>query len=284
MPNHLHLLVRTGKSSLSDIMRSVLTGYAVYYNKKNKRHGYLYQNRYKSILCQENPYLLKLVAYIHLNPLRAGIVKDFKELGSYKWCGHTAIMGTTRYDWQDTEYVLSLFGKRAGEARKKYLGFLKEQLPQIKSGQFTSGGLRRSCGGWEGVERLKINKEYWRGDERLLGDGGFVDEVLKIAEENIDRRGKLLREGWTLDKIISRVCGIFNVEETDIFLKGRQDAKSQAKAVICYLAYREIGVRSIDLARRFRMSNAAVSKNIRNGAVIATEKEGNGVKGIKFIS
>jgi len=280
MPNHLHLLIRTGKSSLSDLMRSVLTGYAVYYNKKNRRHGYLYQNRYKSILCQEEPYLLKLVAYIHLNPLRAGIVKDLKELNQYKWCGHAAIIGTAKYSWQETGYVLSLFGRRVGAARKKYIEFIKEQLPQIKSSQFASGGLRRSCGGWQGVEKLKIDKEYWRGDERLLGDSSFVDEVLKTAQEDLCRRDKLLREGWTLDKIISRVCGIFNVEEPDVFLKGRQDAKSQAKAVICYLAHHEIGVRGIDIARRFGMSNVAVSKNIRNGTAIAKEKGINGVEAL----
>jgi REP element-mobilizing transposase RayT len=280
MPNHLHLLIRTGKNPLSDIMRSVLTGYAVYYNKKNRRHGYLYQNRYKSILCQEEPYLLKLAAYIHLNPLRAGIVKDLKELGLYRWCGHAAIIGTAKYAWQDTDYILSLFARRAGEARKKYIEFVKSQMPEMKSGQFSSGGLRRSCGGWQGVERLKIDKEYWRGDERLLGDSSFVDEVLKSAEEHLDKREKLLRKGWTLDRIISRVCALFDVEEPHVFLKGRQDTKSQAKAVICYLAHHDMGIHVIDIARRFKMSNVAVSKNIRNGTIIVEEKRINGLESL----
>ncbi len=66
MPNHFHLLIRTGKISLSDLMRKVLTGYAIYFNRRHKRSGYVYQNRYKSILCQEDVYLLELVRYIHL--------------------------------------------------------------------------------------------------------------------------------------------------------------------------------------------------------------------------
>lgn len=272
MPNHLHLLIRTGKCSLSDLMRSVLTGYAVYYNKKNRRHGYLYQNRYKSILCQEDPYFLKLVAYIHLNPLRGGIVEDLQKLSGYKWCGHAAILGNVKYAWQDTDYVLSFFGRRIGEARRRYLQFIEEQIPQMKSGQFSSGGLRRSCGGWQGVERLKMSKEYWRGDERLLGDSGFVDDVLRAAEESLERRERLLRQGWTLDRVISGVCGLLNIKEPAVYLKGREDAKSHAKALICYLANKEIGMRGIEIARRLGMSNVAVSKNIRKGIFVAKEK------------
>jgi REP element-mobilizing transposase RayT len=92
MPNHCHLLIRTGIKPLSDIMRKLLTGYAVYFNRRHKRSGYLYQNRYKSILCQEESYLLEVVRYIHLNPLRARIVKDIDVLNKYEWSGHAVLM------------------------------------------------------------------------------------------------------------------------------------------------------------------------------------------------
>ncbi|MDP3981457.1 MAG: transposase [Chlamydiota bacterium] len=87
MGNHFHLLIRTGTKSLSELMRKLLTGYAIYFNKKHKRHGYLYQNRYKSVLCQEDVYLLELVRYIHLNPVRAGIISTIEELDVYPWSG-----------------------------------------------------------------------------------------------------------------------------------------------------------------------------------------------------
>ena len=93
MSNHFHLLVRTGNMSLSDSMRKLLTGYVVNYNRRHKRYGYLFQNRYKSILCEDDPYLLELTRYIHLNPLRAGIIKSVNVLRRYKWCGHSVIMG-----------------------------------------------------------------------------------------------------------------------------------------------------------------------------------------------
>jgi len=79
MRNHAHILLRSGVSGLSDFMRKLLTGYAISYNRRHKRHGYLFQNRYKSIVCEEDSYLLELVRYIHLNPIRAGVAKKSDE-------------------------------------------------------------------------------------------------------------------------------------------------------------------------------------------------------------
>jgi len=112
MGNHFHLLVRTGKLPLSDSMRKLLTGYVVNYSRRHKRYGHLFQNRYKSILCEDDPYLLELTRYIHLNPLRAGIVKDVKELRGYERCGHSVIMGIVKRQWQDRDTILAYFGKR----------------------------------------------------------------------------------------------------------------------------------------------------------------------------
>jgi REP element-mobilizing transposase RayT len=93
IPNHFHLLLRTSLTPLSKVMRRLMTGYAVTFNKRHKRSGHLFQNRYKSIVCEEDQYLLELIRYIHLNPLRAGLIKDLKELDKYPWTGHSAIMG-----------------------------------------------------------------------------------------------------------------------------------------------------------------------------------------------
>ena len=81
--NHAHFLFRSGTAGISTLMRRLLTGYAVSYNRRHKRHGPLFQNRYKSIICQEDAYLQELVRYIHLNPLRAKIVDDLKVLDRY---------------------------------------------------------------------------------------------------------------------------------------------------------------------------------------------------------
>jgi len=93
IPNHFHLLLRTGATPLSTVMRRLMTGYAVTFNIRHRRSGHLFQNRYKSVICEEDPYLLELIRYIHLNPLRAKIVEDLKTLDKYPWTGHSAILG-----------------------------------------------------------------------------------------------------------------------------------------------------------------------------------------------
>lgn len=90
MTTHVHLLLRTGAGPLSRSMQSLLGGYAGAFNARHRRGGYLFQGRFKSILVDNDPYLLELVRYIHLNPLRAGMVADFDALDQYPWTGHAA--------------------------------------------------------------------------------------------------------------------------------------------------------------------------------------------------
>jgi len=104
------LLVRTGRQSISKSMRKLLTGYVVNFSLRHKRYGHLFQNRYKSIICEEDPYLLELTRYIHLNPLRAGMVGDLKQLSHYRWAGHSAIVGRVKRDWQDIKTITAYFG------------------------------------------------------------------------------------------------------------------------------------------------------------------------------
>ena len=146
MPNHVHLLLRTGPAPLSVVMARLLTGYAVHFNRTHQRHGQLFQNRYKSIVCQEDAYFKELVRYIHLNPVKAKIVKDLNVLASYPYSGHAAVMGKMPYPWQDTGFVLSVFEG----SRRAYLDFLRESLSQKSELDFDGGGLRRSHGGWPG--------------------------------------------------------------------------------------------------------------------------------------
>ena len=117
MPNHFHILCKTKNLSLASSMRKLLTGYVVNFNKRHRRYGHLFQNRYKSIVCQEDAYLKELVRYIHLNLLRAGLVKNLKELGRNPWSGHSALIGKVKRKWQNTGYVLSYFGS-AKNAKK----------------------------------------------------------------------------------------------------------------------------------------------------------------------
>ncbi|MBD3316594.1 MAG: transposase, partial [Chitinivibrionales bacterium] len=105
MDNHYHLVVRCGGLPLDSLMRPLLSCYAKYFNRLVGRRGYLYGDRYRSIVSQDQGYLEELIRYVHLNPLRAGIVSDLQELAAYEWCGHGALIGVRTCEFQDTKPV-----------------------------------------------------------------------------------------------------------------------------------------------------------------------------------
>ena len=180
MTNHAHFLLRAGPDGLSGFMRRLLTGYAVKFNRRHHRHGQLFQNRYKSILCQEDAYLKELVRYIHLNPLRAGMVEGVAQLKDFRYSGHAVIMGNRKRPWQDSGYVLDQFGGSLPTARRRYLAFVRSGVEQGRREEPTGGGLIRSLGGWSEVKRQRRKKMgRLKGDERILGDSEFVQHTLK---------------------------------------------------------------------------------------------------------
>jgi len=160
-------------------MRKLLTWYAQYYNRRHKRTGHLFENRYKSILCDEKNYLLALVRYIHLNPIRAGIIKTIEELDSYPWSGHRAVVGKAKYPWMDIESVLSQFGDTRRKAINEYRRFMHEGVDQGAVKELTGGGLIRSQGGWSQVLSMRRRGQAEDFDQRILGGGEFVNQILK---------------------------------------------------------------------------------------------------------
>jgi putative transposase len=208
LSNHAHFLFRTGGSPLSTLMRRLLTGYTVSFNRRHKRHGQLFQNRYKSIICQEDAYLKELVRYIHLNPLRAKIVSVISGLNSYPYCGHSVLMDKKKRPWQDSVYILSLFGKSIGEARNRYLRYVESGLEQGRRPELVGGGLIRSFGGWRGVKNARKGRARMKGDHRILGVSAFVMEVLAETEEKFDRFSELKSKGYDLDTVKQKVCAL----------------------------------------------------------------------------
>lgn len=266
MPNHYHLLIRVGEQPLSTLMASVLGGYAGHYNRRHMRHGYVFQNRYSSILCDENTYLLELIRYIHLNPLRAGITGTIDDLACYPWTGHAGISENRPRPWHAAEDLLALFGKERRRALGRYKAFLAEGAKVKPSpAQYSRGGLIRSHGGWEMLSRLRKEHRCCIGDERILGDSHFVEKALKQDRMNIDARSRLQREGWDLERLVSRACQYCGIEEHRILEKSRCGPPSMAKALICYLGTQQLGLTSRAIADRLRISQPAVSKWTRKG-------------------
>jgi REP element-mobilizing transposase RayT len=273
MPNHFHLLLRTGLSPLSNVMLRILTGYAVSFNLRHRRHGHLFQNRYKSILCQEESYLKELVRYIHLNPLRAKIVSTPKELDGYPFCGHSAIMGRYNNDWQDVDYVLKIFGRKLSGARKNYREFVKNGIAEGRREDLVGGGLIRSVGGWSAIRAFRNSATRVKGDERILGDSSFVEAVLEKSQETLERRTYFESQGYDFEWLVRRVAEVLEIEHRTVLRKGRYPEAVAARSVLCYWAVREIKMSTVELAKRLKISQPTVSQSVRRGERIVTDRK-----------
>ncbi|HEY3278203.1 MAG TPA: transposase [Syntrophorhabdaceae bacterium] len=261
LSNHVHLLLRTGNIPLSKVMACLLSGYATGFNRRYKRSGHLFQNRYKSIICQEENYFKELVVYIHLNPFRAGLVTDITGLNLYRWSGHPVLIGKGNCPWQDADYTLASFGGAAA-----YLEFLEKRFDQGRREDLTGGGLVRSSGGW-----LEMKKAPMKGDERVLGDSSFVLRLLADAQERLERHYALKQSGVDIDDVEKRVTTLFNLSPGDLYGSGRPRRIAQARALICYWAVHMLGLSQKALADRFSVTEAAITYAVRRGQTIAEE-------------
>ena len=262
MDNHVHLLFKSGQQGISAVMRKLLTWYAQYFNRRHGRTGHLFENRYKSILCDEDNYLLALVRYIHLNPIRAEIVTTLKELDCYPWSGHSAIMGNARHDWMDTGYILSQFGARKKAARNAYHRFVGEGMGIGKIPEFTGGGLIRSRGGWSQVVSARRRGQREESDERILGSGDFVNAILKEAEEKTRRQLKLRRTDKTLTKIIEEECKKGRSSANELKGGSRRRKVSTVRARIAKRGVDELGLSMAEIARHVGVTTSSIAKAV----------------------
>jgi len=272
MPNHLHLLLRTGQTPIAAVMRRLLTGYAVSFNRRHNRYGHLFQNRYKSILCQEDLYLLELVRYIHLNPLRAGLVEGLSDLDKYPYGGHSAVMDHSRPAWQDTGYILRCYAKKDSTARQRYREFIEKGIDAGRRPDLIGGGLIRSAGGWSAVKAMRRSWSRIKGDERILGEGDFVEKVLEAAQEKITRSHTLEAQGYGFEWLIQRVSTVLDIEPRNIFTPGKYARSVEARSLLCYWGVRELKMTTVELAQKINLSQPSVSQAVARGQKIAEER------------
>jgi len=259
MSNHFHILARTGRRPISKGMRKLLTGYVVNFNLRHKRHGHLFQNRYKSIICEDDPYLLELTRYIHLNPFRAGMVSDMRGLNRYRWAGHSAIMGRVKREWQDIETVLGYFGK-GRKAVEKYERYVKEGISRGKRPELVGGGLIRSLGGWSQVLSLRRKGVKVAFDERVLGGDDFIERLLSEAEEKEKETLRISRKVPDLLTLAKRIMGGEGIEEGELRSGNRKREIVRARRVFCQLAIRKMGYPGAEVARFLGVTTSSVNR------------------------
>jgi putative transposase len=271
MPNHFHLLLRTAATPLSTLMRRLLAGYAVTFNRRHRRAGHLFQNRFKSILVEEDPYLLELVRYIHLNPVRAHLLASVEALERYPWTGHAVLMGHRPYPAQDTAPVLSCFGRTPLQARRAYRQFIVAGLSPAVPTDLDGGGLRRSTGAWDRLARLAAGRERWRFDERVLGSSAFVDGVLATAPPPVPgpRRAQAHVVVEQLCQGVALRCGIGPAE---IRTPSLRRAAVAARGLVSHLAVTHYGLSLTATAAALSVSKQSVLRGVAAGAHLLAAK------------
>jgi len=263
MDNHVHLLLFSGPSGVAAFMRRLLTGYAIWFNRRYQRSGHLFQNRYKSIVCDEDIYLLELVRYIHLNPLRASVVKSVGELDRYRWSGHSVLVGKRDNAWQECECVLRQFSDKPKKAMRVYRQFVQEGADNGRRLDLVGGGLVRSMGGWSAVVSLRGKKEKMVYDARILGGGDFISSLLEDSERSIKRQISTGERGVLMNQVIKDVCHEEGITEKELRFGGQRKRVSRARARISYHLSRQMGVPMAEIARQVGVCTSAVAKAIQ---------------------
>ncbi len=263
LPTHFHLLARTAGGSLPGSMRKLLTGYVVNFNRRHKRSGHLFQNRYKSILCEDEPYLLELARYIHLNPLRAGMLSSLEELAEYPWTGHSALLGRVSRPWQATDAILAYFGRRPRQAIARYAEFVAAGLPLGRRPELAGGGLLRSAGGWSQVLSMRRRGARMTSDPRILGDGQFVEELLAQAEERQRATLRLRERVPHLNVLATQLATKAAVDLSAMLSGSRNRLVVSARRTLCNQAVNELGYSGAEVARFLGTTTSSVNRLAR---------------------
>ena len=263
MDNHAHILLRSGPCGLPTYMRRVLSGYAVSYNRRHRRHGHLFQNRYKSIICEEDTYFTELVRYIHLNPLRAKLVNSLSQLGRYAWSGHSVLLGKFKKEWQDDEYVLKWFGGKVGEARRAYRHYVLAGVDQGQRPDLVGGGLIRSQGGWSAVKAMRHLGIMEKSDERILGSGDFVKSMLNQADEKVKYQFTSEESVNRAVQLIERTCKENQVSIEALQSGSRISEVSRLRSQLADTLVTGYGLSLAETARQLGVTTSAIANGLR---------------------
>ncbi len=269
MRNHVHLLLQSGPTPVSTLMHRLLTGYATRYNLRYNRAGHLFQNRYKDILCENEPYFLELVRYIPLNPVRAGLIRTPEELAAYPWTSFSTVMGYEIHPWQAVQPVLERFGSDVDGARKGYRDFLQHAWDQPKQDRLEGGGLIRSLGGIAGALAARACGERQLFDQRILGSGDFVEQVLRKAEA--DELQTMRLSTLTLEQLLKEIAGIFGVEPSLVNNLSKVPAVSKAKSLFLYAGATWLKRSLTEMGKLTRISTGASSRAYQRGKDLAAQ-------------
>lgn len=229
MPNHFHLLIGSVDEPLSKIMQMLLRYYALYFNSKYEREGHLFQSRYKAAVCENERYLFELVRYIHINPIKAGLVKNIND---YKWSSHQYYIGKAKNKNLSIERLFKLMGVSAENGYNLYKNLLNEKLDVKIKGNF--------FGTEDFIKKIKNEN----------------DNISEIKTAKLDRK--------TLSGILDEVAVKFKISKDAILSETRARDVNHARKVFCYKCSKEYGYKLKEIAVYIGKRLNIVDRNIRD--------------------
>ncbi|MBI1921548.1 MAG: transposase [Geobacter sp.] len=230
MNNHYHLLLETPSGNLSQIMRHINGAYTTYFNVKRKRSGHLFQGRYKAILVEADEYLVELSRYIHLNPVKVGIVERPEH---YQWSSYQSFIGQSKPPaWLRTGFILGCFAKKEADARKKYRSFVEDMI-----GKEYESPLSKIFGA------------------SILGSADFIEEIssahIREKEDANIPALKHFANRPSPEEIMKEAIAAFHSNE------------KLARQVSIYLCHKYSGMRLQEIGDRFNVRDTAISEASR---------------------
>lgn len=228
MSNHIHLVVQVDDVPLARIMQNLSLRFTKWINYSRSRTGHLFQGRYKALLVDADAYLLELVRYIHLNPVRAGMVAT---PDNHSWSGHHGYLGKEFLPWLTTDLVLTMLAQEKTAAQQAYASFVLDGMGEGRRGDF-------HCGTCEG---------------RILGDDAFSDEILVRVQQKSAR-------AFSLDEVLGAVCDYYQITEAQLCAAGKVRPMTEARAVAAAIVQGSSHLRMTDLARRLGREVSALCK------------------------
>lgn len=242
MTNHVHLLIERMSDDVGRIMQRLLTGYAQYYNRRYRRVGHVLQGRHKAILCQNDQYLTELVSYIHLNPLRAKMVR-WPE--NYAYSSHRAYIGLDSEGIVDIDPVLRHFSPKKKVARERFQQHVKAGL------------------------KLGSQERFYATDRGILGGEDFIDSMIhRIGDHDVfaavrRRKDSMTPKRCDMPALLAAVQDEFELTKEDLCGPGKAAKVVEAKEVLVLCA-RRLGVSLAEISDILEVNASTVSR--RNDA------------------
>ncbi len=243
MKNHVHLLIEARETPLSKILQGINQSYTARFNRRYKTVGHLFQGRYKAILCDRDSYLLSLVKYIHLNPVRARLIKTPKE---YAWSSHRTYIEPVSKNIVDKDQVLRMFSEDKGKARRLYQAYVNDGIA------------------------VKKEDIYSTIDKRILGDERFADSVMEKCDALIEP-GRKERE-YTLAAMVAAIGETFGITLRQMRQKGKDRGITHGRKLLSLVAH-EYGYRGREIAEYMRKDPALITRHIKEKEELKEDAE-----------